>query len=82
MPRNNSKANIKRGLDIKEMRALRVRFEHLFWNITESHGTPATKDYLVIIMYQNMDIIRLLERLKSGDRIIDMKDVSKNEKRI
>lgn len=64
--KKTTKAHIERDSNLTKLRTLRKEFEQIFWSIDETQGVPSIKDYLVILMYQNLDIIRLLETLTNG----------------
>ena len=68
----NSPSQLAQRKRYTEITRVRKEFEQLFWQFDDSSDKPGTKDYLCEIVFQLMDIRRLLE--KNQERIKNDKE--------
>ena len=58
-------SQVLRDKNHARIKELRKEFEELYWNTTEARNKPTSKDYMLVIIFQNMQIIDLLKSLNS-----------------
>ena len=74
-----NRTNTIRNDNNRRLRELRKEFEQIFWNLEETANNPSMKDYQIEIMFQNREIIKLLEALNRKSNVYTPYVMTKEE---